>query len=351
MRFYTNQHPFYCGIDLHARTMYVCLMNHNGEILLHRNMKAAPEPFLKAMAPYREGLVVAVECMFTWYWLADLCAQEGIAFVLGHALYMKAIHGGKAKNDKIDSHKIAILLRGGMLPQAYVSPAQMRATRDLLRRRTHLMRKRVELLAHVQNTNSQYNLPELGKKIAYKANRDGVAERFADPAVQKSIEVDLTLITYYDQLLTDLELSIVKAAKHHDANTLYLLQTVPGIGKILSLVLLLVLLYEIHDIDRFPRVQDFVSYCRLVKSAKESAGKRLGTSGKNLGNAHLKWAFSEAAALFLRQNPAAQKHLARLEHKHGKGKALTILAHRLARAVYYMLKRKTAFEMEKFLHG
>jgi hypothetical protein len=125
---------------------------------------------------------------------------------------MKAIHGGKAKNDKIDSHKIAVLLRGGMLPQAYVYPADMRATRDLLRRRTHLMRKRAELLAHVQNTNSQYNLPEIGKKIAYKANRDGVADRFTDPAVQKTIEVDLALITYYDQLLGDLELSIIKAA-------------------------------------------------------------------------------------------------------------------------------------------
>jgi transposase len=145
MRFYTNQHPFYCGIDLHARSMYVCLGNHAGEVLLHRNMKAAPEPLLKAIAPYREGLVVAVECMFTWYWLADLCAQEGIAFVLGHALYMKAIHGGKAKNDKIDSQKIAVLLRGGMLPQAYVYPAEMRATRDLLRRRIHLTRKRAEL--------------------------------------------------------------------------------------------------------------------------------------------------------------------------------------------------------------
>jgi transposase len=209
------------------------------------------------------------------------------------------------------------------------------------------MRKRAELLAHVQNTNSQYNLPELSKKIAYKANRDGVAERFADPAVQKSIEVDLALITHYDQLLAELELSIVKAATHHNANTLYLLQTVPGTGKILSLVLL----YEIHDIDRFPRVQDFVSYCRLVKSAQESAGKRLGTSGKNIGYTHLKWAFSEAAALFLRNNPARQKRLTHLEHTHGKGKALTILAHRLTRAVYAMLKHKTAFDTEKFLHG
>src|SRR5262245_23884406 len=103
---------------------------------------------------------------------------------------MKAIHGGKAKNDKLDAHKIAVLLRGGMIPQAYVYPAEMRSTRDLLRRRMHLMHKRAELLAHVQNTNSQYNLPEIGKKIAYKANREGVAERFVDTAVQKSIEVD-----------------------------------------------------------------------------------------------------------------------------------------------------------------
>jgi len=181
MRFYTHTHPFYCGIDLHARSMYVCILSHDGDILLHRHMKAAPEAFLKAITPYRNGLVVAVECIFTWYGLADLCAEQGIPFVLGHALYMKAIHGGKAKNDQIDSQKIAALLR---------------ATRDLLRRRTPLRRKRAELLAHVQHTNSQYHLPEIGKKIAYKANRDGVAERFDDAAVQKTIEVDLALITY-----------------------------------------------------------------------------------------------------------------------------------------------------------
>ena len=125
--------------------MYICLLSHAGEILLHRHMQAAPEPFLKAIAPDREGLVVAVECMFTWYGLADLCAHEGIAFVLGHARYMRAIHGGKAKHDTIDAHQMAVWLRGGMRPQAYVYPAQMRATRDLLRRRTPLRRQRAEL--------------------------------------------------------------------------------------------------------------------------------------------------------------------------------------------------------------
>jgi transposase len=330
MRFYTKQHPFYWGIDLHARTMYLCLLAQAGETLLHRNMTATPEALLKAIAPYRDQIVLAAECLLTWDGLADLCAEHGRPFVLGHALSMQALHGGKATNDKIDAHKIAVLLRGALLPQAYVSPAKMRATRDLLRRRLHLARKRGDLLAHVHNTNSQYNLPAIGKNIAYKTHRDGVAERFADPAVHKSIEVDLALITYYDALLRDVELTIVNTAKHHDANTLDLLQTVPGIGKILSLVLL----YDIPQIDRFPRVQDGASYGRLVKCAKESAGKRSGTSGTKIGHAHLKWAFSEAAVLFLRDNPAGQTFLARLEKKHSKGKALTILAHKWARAVY-----------------
>ena len=327
--------------------MYLCLLNRDGEILVHRNMPASPEPFLTAIAPYREDLVVWVECLFTWDWLADLCAREGIPFVLGHALSMKAIHGGKAKNDTIDAQKIAVLLRGGMLPQAYVYPAEMRAPRDLLRRRIHLMRQRAELLAHIHNTNSQYNLPEIGKKIAYKANRAGVAERFSEPAVQKSVDVDLALIDHDDRLLRDVELSILHTAKQHNANTLSLLRTVPGIGEILSLVLL----YEIHDIQRFPRVQDFVSDCRLVKCARESAGKRYGTSGAKIGNAYLKWACSEAAVLFLRTNPAGQKSLARLEKKHGKGTALTVLAQQLARAVYHMLKRETAFDMAMFLQS
>jgi len=344
MRFYTKQHKFYCGIDLHAQTMYICILNQAGNTVFHNNRKASPEAFLQAIEPYREDIVVAVECMFVWYWLADLCEQEGIPFILGHALYMKAIHGGKSKNDKIDSHKIATLLRGGTLPMAYVYPRKMRATRDLLRRRNHLMRKRAELLAHIQNTNSQYNLPEFEKKIASKANRDGLAEHFPDPAVKKTIETDLHLLDFYDRLLNDLELSIVRTAKKHDSHMWYLLRSIPGVGKILALILL----YEIHDIHRFPRVQDFVSYCRLVKCPRESAGKKAGTKNSKIGNVHLKWAFSEAACLFLRGNERAQQYHDRLVSKHGKGKALSILAHKLGRAVYFMLKRKEPFNMETF---
>jgi transposase len=347
MRFYTKQHAFYCGIDLHTRTMYLCVLGRDGAILLHKNMAARPEALLAALAPYREDIVIAVECLYTWYWVADLCAREGMAFVLGHALYMKAIHGGKAKNDRVDAHKIAVLLRGNMIPMAYVYPEEMRATRDLLRRRMYISHHRAELIRHVQQTNSQYNLPDIPKKLAYRANREGVAERFADASARKSVEADLALMGFHDQLLNELELHIIRTAKSHDPNTYLRLQTVPGIGKILALVIL----YEIHDISRFPTVQDFASYCRLVKPARESAGKVKGHSHSKIGNAHLKWAFSEAAVLFLRLNPEGQKYIARLERKHGKPKALTILAHKLGRAVYYMLKRKESFDMKIFMRS
>jgi transposase len=345
MRFYTIQHTFYCGIDLHVDWMYVCVIDAEGEVRVHKNIRTDPKAFLQALQPFREDVVVCVECMFTWYWLADLCEDEGIPFVLGHALYMRAIHGGKAKNDRIDSHKIAALLRGGLIPQAYVYPRRMRATRDLLRRRNHLMHKRAELYAHIQNTASQYHLSAPLGRIAKPQNRRGLIERFDHRCVQKNMAVDVALVDFYDPLLAELERYIEKTAHGHDPVSLALLRTIPGVGNILALVML----YEIEQIARFPRVQEFVSYCRLVKSAKESNGKRYGTSGKTIGNAHLKWAFSEAAVLFLKNNEPAQKYLAKLATRHGQGKALSILAHKLGRAVYFMLKNQVAFDQEKFL--
>jgi len=345
MEFYTKQRRYYCGVDLHADAMYVCILDATGEIVLHKNIPTRPKVFLRLIKPYREQLVVGCECMFTWYWLADLCAEEGIDFVLGHALYMRAIHGGKAKNDKIDSHKIAVLLRGGSFPLAYPYPKKMRATRDLLRRRNHLARKRAELLAHIQNTASQYNLPESLGPIAKASSRGDLLTPFRDPIVRAMVQVDLATIEHYEELLATLETHLEKIAIGHDPVNLALLKSIPGVGRILSLVLL----YEIEDIARFPRVQDFVSYCRLVKPARESNGKSYGHSGKKIGNAHLRWAFGEAVVLMLRGNKSAQAALQRLASRHGKGKALAILAHRLGRAVYFMLKNQVPFEQERFL--
>jgi transposase len=237
MRFYKNQdHRFYAGVDLHARSMYVCILDQADDIVVHKNLRADPKLFLQTIEPYRDGLVVAAECMFAWYWLADLCEDQHIPFVLGHALYMKAIHGGKTKNDKIDSHKIADLLRGGNLAQAYVDPRGMRETRDLLRRRCFLVRQRALLIAHIQNEASQYNLPAFTKKLTYAGNRAelAVADHFTHPSVKLSIQTDLTLIDSYDAQIGAVELYLHRHAKIDDGDTYHRLLSIPGVGKILA---------------------------------------------------------------------------------------------------------------------
>jgi len=155
-----------------------------------------------------------------------------------------------------------------------------------------------------------------------------LATHFEDAAVRKSISLDLALLERYDERITDLELDLVRRAKQHDPQAFQRLRSIPGVGKVLALTIL----YEIHDIRRFDRVQEFASYARLVKCAKESGGKKLGTGGAKMGNVHLEWAFSEAAVLFVRHSAEGKEILARLEKRFGKGKALSILAHKLGRA-------------------
>jgi transposase len=348
MRLYTRQHQFYAGIDLHARSLYAHVLDQRGRTVLDRDLPASPDAFLDAMKPFRDGLVVGAECMFAWYWLADLCEDHSIPFVLGHALYMKAIHGGKAKSDKIDAGKLAAMLRGGMFPMAYVYPRAKRQTRDLLRRRSFFVRQRAQLIAHIQNTNSQFNHPPFPKKLTYAGNRTAdIAERFDDPSTRLSIDADLGLIAGYDEQIATLERHLVRNAKVDDPVTFGLLRTVPGIGPILGLVLL----YEIDQIGRFPEVGNFLSYSRLVRCAHESAGKIKGSGGKKIGNAHLKWAFSEAACLMIRSCLPVKAWLQRREKKAGKRKALAVLEARLGRTVYHLWRKQVPFDAKRFLNG
>lgn len=146
MRFYARSRTYTCGVDRHRRTMYLCVLDANGRIVLHRKLPCRPEAFLAAVEPFRTSLVVGCECLFSWNWLADLCADAGIEFVHGHALGMRLIHGTKTKSDRLDSEKIARLLHSGHFPLAYVYPRATRATRDLLRRRLYFVRRRADLL-------------------------------------------------------------------------------------------------------------------------------------------------------------------------------------------------------------
>ena len=345
MNFYNIIHPYYCGIDLHARTLYVCILDNENNILIHKEISDSPELLLAILKPYIGNIVVGVECMHCWYWIADFCENNAIDFILGHALYMKAIHGGKAKNDRIDSFKIAKLIKGGNFPIAYVFPKEMRATRDLLRRRTKIVRHGAHLKAHVLNTTSQYNLPPNKVNLKNVCAREKLRTTFPDPVVQKSVDLDMALLDCYAAELSKIECFIEQQAKKHQPVGYYLLRSFPGIGRILALTII----YEIGSISRFSSVQKFASYSRLVKCKAESAGKCYGTQGNKIGNAHLKWAFSEAAVLYLRANKKAQNYLLKLQRRMSKAKALSALAHKIGRCVYFMLTNEKVFDESKFL--
>jgi transposase len=345
MRFYIGQHKYYCGIDLHTRFMFICIIDGEGKIIYHKNHRADADNLLRVLRPYREDIVVCAECIYTWYWMADVCADEGIPFVLGHATYMRAIHGGKTKNDRIDSEKIARLLSANMIPESYVYPAGMRETRTLLRRRMRLVNVRSTHLAHLQFSRHQHNLAPIGKDLSLKSNRKDAHRFYPEGDIAELAKVDIRVIDACALIIDDLEKYIEKKALATDSTTLRLLRTVPGIGQILALVMM----YEIHDICRFDSVKKFCSYARLIGCASESSDKKLGIKGRKVGNAYLKWAFSEAAVCFFRGNETAAPYRKRMEKKHGKARTLSITAHKLGVAVYNMLRTRKVFDIYRFL--
>jgi transposase len=349
MKYYTSTTEFNCGIDLHARQMYVCVMDRQGKKLVHTNVKNNDfEFFLKLIQPYRHNLTVCCECMFGWYWLADACEHAGLTFVLAHALYLKAIHGGKNKNDRIDSEKLAHLLRSNLIPPAYVYPAQKRPMRALLRQRILYVWRRSELLARIHSHQLAHNRAPMRQT---RSNRDPWEEKLLaaedHPLRKVALQTDMAMIRHYDEQITALETKLVNLAKQHSSRDYALLQSVPGIGENLGLTIL----HEIGEVDRFPTVKDFLSYCRLVKGTVASAGKIKGLRGAKLGNPYLRWAFGEAAVIAKRDHaiigPLAQRLEARMSGN--KFKANTVLAIKLARSVYFMLKNKTVFDPDRLV--
>jgi transposase len=259
---------------------------------------------------------------------------------------MKAIHGGKAKNDRIDSEKIARLTAGGLLPLAYDYPQEHRGTRDLLRRRLRFVRQRADLYTHIHHLATQAQVDPIGNDAKSKTRRAELPARFADPEVRLNVEANLATIEYLDGLIARLEKHILQKARGDKRKELTTLQSIPGVGLIIALTIL----YEIDRLDRFETRQQFASYARLVKCSHESDGKKHGFGGAKMGNPYLKWAFSEAAVFVTEWCGEVALYHDKLVRKHGKGKARSLLAHKLGRTVYHMLQRGQVFDPVRFLN-
>ena len=344
MKYYKSKTEYNCGIDLHTKQMYICVMDREGNKLVHKNIKGNDFAFfLKLVEPYREDLTVVSECCYNWYWLADACMDEDIEFVLAHALYLKHIHGGKNKNDRLDSEKLAHLLRTNLIPPSYIYPREHRPMRGLLRQRMSYVWERSTLMGHLQMNQQSEGIQPVPKG---GHNRDvweeRILEQYTDPLHRLAVHSDMELIRSYDRRIEIIEQQLIRQAKKIHGRDYELLRTVPGVGRILALSIL----FEIDSIDRFPTVKDFVSYCRLVKGSVASAGKLKGLCGGKMGNPYLRWAFGQAAALGKRTHPLLAPYAEKLVSKYGKYKGNAILSNKLGRAVYFMLRNGTAFDAE-----
>ncbi|MCB1065424.1 MAG: IS110 family transposase [Verrucomicrobiae bacterium] len=347
MKFHTSTTRYHCGVDLHSRQMYVCVMDSQGNKLLHMNIKNNDfEFFLKKIEPWRHDMTVCCECLFCWYWFADACREAGLTFVLAHALYLKAIHGGKNKNDRIDSEKLANLLRGNLIPPSYVYPTAKRPIRDLLRQRASYVWQRVELLQRISTRQMARGDCPVSK---FSNNREkwleALLESTKDPRQRFSFQQDVQLVIQYDNAIKELEKELLRITKREQPRDFALLRSIPGVGKTLALTIL----YEVESIDRFASAQNFLSYCRLVKGTVSSAGKIKGLRGAKLGNPYLRWALGEAAVLGKRHHEDLDAYSRRLETKHGKFKGTAILASKLGRAVYFMLKNGKTFDLNQLI--
>jgi len=322
-------------------------MDRQGNKLVHTNIKGNDfSYFLKRIEPYRHDLTVVCECTFNWYWLADACFDAGIEFVLAHALYLKHIHGGKNKNDRIDSEKLAHLLRANLIPPSYVYPSERRPIRALLRQRMSYMWERATLQTHLSMNQTAEGLVPARKGGHNRDEWEGrILEQYTNPLHQFAVSCDMTMIRAYDDQIEKLEAEIIRQAKAGLGRNYQLLLSVTGIGRILSMTIL----FETDAIERFPTVKDYVSYCRLVKGSVASAGQVKGLTGGKMGNAYLRWAFGQAALIAKRNHPLLTPYAEQLISKRGKFKGNAILANKLARAVYYMLQTGSSFDAERLI--
>ena len=348
MQYASINKKYYCGVDLHGNTSYTCVLTKEGNVALHKETPSDPKTFIALIKPFMPDIAVCAESTFNWYWLADICHNNDVPFFLGHALYMKLIHGGKDKNDPIDSKKMADLLRTTFLPIAYPYPKEMRETRDLFRRRINFVNQRAALARHIKILLYQQGYCDFPANLVQgKDIRQRVLTYKVPKEVFMSIEYDIDMMDKLDELITKIDWHTLKSARHFDSHSLAILGTLSGVGNVIGMIIL----YETHTIERFKTPQQYSSYARVVKIDRNSAGKRLAPKNVKIGNPYLRWAFGQLAVNAQRFYPEIKSLTEKLIRKLGRKRAYAYLAHKFAVAIYYMLKNKEPFDVIRFAHA
>jgi len=332
----------YCGIDLHSTNCWITIIDKERKVIRETKVGNDLEAILRFLAPDRAEIEgIAVESTFNWYWLVDGLMDAGYQLHLTNTWAIKQYEGLKYTDDRHDARWLAHLLSLGILPEGFIYPKQERVVRDLLRRRTFLVHKRTSFLLSMRGAfECRTGMRTTSDDIKKWTSAD-VEQHIDDPLAALGITCLLEPMAVLSDQIKILEKEALKRAKVR--NEFRRLQSVWGIGKILGLTIM----YEVGDVGRFAKVGNFASYCRLVKSDRFSNGKRKGSGNSKNGNPYLSWAFSEAAHFAVRYYEPAKKFVQRKRAKTNGIVAIRALAHKLARASYYVMKDQVDFDPDK----
>ncbi len=331
--------PLYSAIDLHSNNSYLGILDDEFRTVLSRRLPNDPEVILKTLLPHRDEIQgVAVESTFNWYWLIDNLMDAGYRTHLVNTTAVVQYAGLKYTDDAHDARWLAKLMKLGILPEGYIYPKQDRGLRDLLRRRCFLVQQRTVLLlssktVYTRATGQRLATNELKKWMPWQAE-----ERFEDQAISLSIASCIEVISTLNKQIRRIERYVLPRSRRDQG--FQLLHRIRGIGDALALTIL----YETGEIGRFPAAGNFASYCRCVDSKHLSNGKRKGAGNAKNGNPYLSWAFSEAAHFAVRFDPLAKKWYDRKMTRTNNVVANRALAHKLARACYYVLRDRVPFD-------
>ncbi len=332
----------YGGIDLHSNNNVVTLLDEQDQVIYQRRLSNDLSYILSELAPYKEALQgLAVESTYNWYWLVDGLMEVGYKLHLANTAAVKQYEGLKYSDDHSDSRWLAHLLRLDILPQGYIYPKAGRAVRDLLRKRRQLVQLRTTNLLSIQNLVSRNTGHSMSANRIKQLTSPQVEELFPDQDIALAIQSNRVVMSTLHEQIKILERAVTKKAKLKPEYG-YLLST-PGIGVILGLTIML----ETGDIHRFAKAGNYASYCRCVGSTHTSNGKQKGKGNIKNGNRYLAWAFVEAANFAIRYNDRIKGYYQRKAAKTNNVVAIKTIAHKLARACYYMMRDQKSFEIER----
>ena len=336
----------YVGVDLHSNNNYVGIVNEDNGVLFKKKLPNDLGTVLSVLEPFRKDMAgIAVESTFNWYWFVDGLMDNGYKVHLANPAAIQQYEGLKNIDDKRSALWLANMLRLGILPTGYIYPKEERPTRDLLRKRLHLVRHRTSHILSIKNILSRNLGIQMKSDDVKRLDEKQVKLLFPEEYLFLSVNASVTIMRQLTYQIEQIEKAVL--AKARLRKEFHGLLSLPGIGDILGLTIML----EAGDIRRFPEVGDYSSYCRCVRSTRSSNGKSKGEGNRKNGNAYLSWAYVEAANIARRYYPVIDRYYQKKLSKTNKAVAIKAISNKLARATYYVLRDQVAYDEKKLFGG